>query len=203
VPRPRSLTSDRIADAALAVVDRAGLHGLSMRAVAAELGTGTMSLYRYVEGRQHLEDLIVEHTLGAIDVTVPAGIAWADRVRLLCERARTTVGARPDLVALVLMRRHAVPASRRWGEAVLAALADGGLAGEERAIALRTLMAYVLGAVQVEHFGPLAGPGTLALADDPATYPLLAEAATSARPVPPAEEFARGLDTLLRGLTRP
>jgi AcrR family transcriptional regulator len=172
-----------------------------MRSVAAELGTGTMSLYRYVEGRQHLEDLIVERTLGAVDVSVPEGMAWADRLRLLCERARTTVAARPDLVALVLMRRHAVPASRRWGEAVLAALADGGLAGEERAIALRTLMAYVLGAVQVEHFGALAGPGTLALADDPATYPLLAEAATSARHVPPADEFARGLDTLLRGLT--
>jgi hypothetical protein len=48
MPRPRSLSHDRIAAAALAVIDRRGLAALSMRTVAAELGMGTMSLYRYV-----------------------------------------------------------------------------------------------------------------------------------------------------------
>lgn len=46
----------------------------------------------------------------------------------------------------------ALPAgSLRWGEAVLAALADGGFLGKELAIAFRTLMKYVVSAVQVEH----------------------------------------------------
>src|SRR5438477_8989130 len=51
MPRPRSVTPERIARAALAVIDRDGLEGLSMRAVGQELGMGTMSLYRYVPDR--------------------------------------------------------------------------------------------------------------------------------------------------------
>jgi Tetracyclin repressor-like, C-terminal domain len=89
----------------------------------------------------------------------------------------------------------------RWGEAMLAALAEGGFAGEERAIAFRALLSYVLGAVQVEHYGPLSGPGTAAIARLPtANYPFLADTAGHARHVPPDVEFHRGLEALLRGL---
>jgi hypothetical protein len=38
--------------AALTVIDRDGLDALSMRAVAAELDVGTMSLYRYIIDRR-------------------------------------------------------------------------------------------------------------------------------------------------------
>jgi hypothetical protein len=41
---------------------------------------------------------------------------------------------------------------------MLGALAEGGLAGQERAIAFRAPLSYVLGAVQVEHYATLSGP---------------------------------------------
>ncbi|MEU9114492.1 TetR/AcrR family transcriptional regulator C-terminal domain-containing protein [Streptomyces sp. NPDC048483] len=58
-PKP-GLTLDRIVTAAVAVADAEGLGALSMRRVAAELGGGTMSLYRYVPGKAELLDLMLD-----------------------------------------------------------------------------------------------------------------------------------------------
>ncbi|MFD0664655.1 TetR/AcrR family transcriptional regulator [Thermocatellispora tengchongensis] len=81
MPRPRSLTETEIAAAALAVIDRDGLDALSMRAVAKQLGTGTMSLYRYVEDRAQLETLVVDLVLGSVDYTLPPRAPGAGRCR--------------------------------------------------------------------------------------------------------------------------
>jgi AcrR family transcriptional regulator len=45
---------------AIAVADAEGLDAVSMRRVAAELGVGTMSLYRYVPGEYELLDLMLD-----------------------------------------------------------------------------------------------------------------------------------------------
>ena len=201
MPRPRSLTTAGIAAAALAVLERDGLAALSMRAVAAEMGVGTMSLYRYVRGREELEDLVVDLVLAGVDTEVPPGDPWPARVATLAERARAAVGAHPGVVPLLLTRRHASAGTLRWGEAVVAALADGGFTGEARVIAFRTVMSYVLGAVQVEHLGPLSGPGTAAIAALPAErYPVLADTAAHGRGIAADDEFRRGLAVVLRGL---
>jgi AcrR family transcriptional regulator len=151
VPRPRSLTDAGIAAAALAVIERDGIAGLSMRAVATEMGVGTMSLYRYVDGRDQLEGLVIGLVLDAVDTRVPAGAPWEEQVTTLVGRVWEVVRAHPAVVSLLLTRRHGSEGTLRWGEAMLAALAEGGFAGEERAIAFRALLSYVLGAVQVEH----------------------------------------------------
>ncbi len=204
MPRPRSLTTAAIGAAGLVVVERHGLEGLSMRSVARELGVGTMSLYRYVSGRDELEGLVVEQVLGEVGDEVPPGTPWAERIAVLCERVRDAVGAHPGVVPLLLVGRHRLAATLRWGEAMLAALAEGGITGPDRVIAFRTLLAFVLGAAQVEHLGPLSGAGTAALARLPTDrFPHLAATAADARGVPPAEEFRRGLHAVLAGLGIP
>jgi AcrR family transcriptional regulator len=201
MPRPRTLTSSQIAAAALAVLDRDGPAALAMRPVAAELGVSVMGLYRYVDSRGELEGLIVQEVMGTIDLTLPPRIRWRRRVEILAERARDAVAAHPAIVPLLLTRRETTPASLRWGEAVLAALDAGGFRGARRAIAFRTVLAYTLGAVQVEHLGPLSGAGTERIAELPTdTFPLLADTAASARGVTAEEEFRAGLEIVLRGL---
>jgi AcrR family transcriptional regulator len=200
MPRPRSLTTDQIATAALAVVDRDGLDALSMRTVAQELGMGTMSLYRYVTDRGQVEELVVDLVLAAADPSVPRGGA-GKRLSVLVDRVRVAVSEHPAVVPLLLIHRHRSPGARRWGEAVLTVLTDAGLTGRHRVIAFRAVLGYVFGALQVEHFGPLAGPGTAALAALSAEeFPILSETALQARSIPPEEEFRRGFDILLRGL---
>jgi AcrR family transcriptional regulator len=201
MPRPRSLTHARIAAAALAIIDREGLAALSMRAVAAELGTGTMSLYRYVEDREQLERLVVDLVLSYVDPELPIHASWTERVMILVERVRDAVGAHPSVVPLLLTHRHASESSLRFAEALLGVLTDAGFTGEQRVIAFRGLLSYVIGALQYQHLGPLSGAGTAALAELPQDkYPLLAETARDARRIAPEEELRRGLTVVLRGL---
>ncbi len=202
MPRPRSLTPTQLATAALAVIDRDGLVGLTMRAGAKQLGTSTMALYRYVHDRRELEALVVELVLGAVDTTPPPGGAdWRERVRTMVGRVRSAAGAHPEIVPLTLTHRHSSPSLMRWSETVLAVLADGGLGGRQRAIALRCLLGYVIGAIQLEHLGPLTGAGTAAMAALPqAQFPHLSDTARHARSIDADEEFDGGLDVLLRGL---
>lgn len=200
MPRPKSLTQDQIAAAALTVVDRDGLAALSMRAVAAELGMGTMSLYRYVADREQLEDLVVDRVLAGVDLTPPRG-PWPRRLAALAERVRAALADHPAVVPLTLTRRHASPGTLRFGERVLEILTEAGFTGRGRVIALRSVNAYIVGAIQQEHLGALSGPATAALAALPAEeYPHLTENASTARAVSPEEEFGHGLDLLMRGL---
>lgn len=200
MPRPRSLTQAAVAAAALAVVDRDGLAALSMRAVATELGTGTMSLYRYVDDRGQLERLVVDLVLSAVDLT-PGGGTWQKQVTRLVERARDAIAGHPAVVPLLLTHRHAAPAILHWAEVVLGVLAGAGFAGRRRVVAFRGLLAYVIGALQAEHLGPLSGDGTRVMAELPVNdFPLLADTARHARGVPPEEEFRQGLEIMLRGL---
>lgn len=199
MPRPRSLTTDRLATATLVVIDRDGLDALTMRAVAKELGMATMSLYRYVTDKDELEVLVVDHVLSGVDLAVPPG-DWRERVIELLSRVRKAVVAHPATVPLLLRHRHSVSASLVQIEAMLAILADAGFAGERRVIAQRTIVAYLFGMLQNEHYGPLAGAGTVAMATQE-RFPLLAETAAVAREVTGDEEFHKGLSVVLRGLT--
>jgi AcrR family transcriptional regulator len=201
MPRPRSLTPSSIAAAALDVIDRNGLPMLSMRAVAGELGVSAMSLYRYVQSRDELEGLVVGAVLREIDSELPPGVDWRASVVTLVERARDAMRSHPSLVPLLLTRRQSSEASVRWGEAMMRALTKGGFEGDERVIAFRTLLSYLIGAIQVDHFGPLSGEGTAALARLPGSeYPFLSETARRARAITAGQEFRNGLDVVVRGL---
>lgn len=202
MPRPRSLTPGRISAAALTVIDRDGLAGLSMRTVAKELGLSTMALYRYVHDRDELERLVVEIVLGAVDIEPPsADVPWRERVEVMVRRLRDTVGAHPSVVPLTLTHRHRSPGVLRWSETVLAILTEAGFEGGQRVIALRCLLGYVIGAIQLEHLGPLSGEGTVAVAAlPPDAFPYMAETARDARNVSADQEFLGGLAVLLRGL---
>lgn len=204
MPRPRSLTLEDIGAAGLRIVDRDGAGALTIRAVAAELGLAPMSLYRYVSSRDEIEGLVVDEVVRHIDATVSARASWSTRVTTIALRIRAAVADHPEVVSLLLRRRHLTLASLDCGEAVLAALADAGLSGKRRTIAFRAFLAYVLGAVQAERLGSLQGEGTAAIAAlDLTRYPNLVDAATHARSIDAEAEFVGGLELLLRGLEAP
>jgi len=205
MPKPRSLTPISLAKAALAVIEREGADGLSMRAVANELGMGTMSLYRYVQSREQLEALVVDLVLdpaqGGPDLDVGRRGSWIEQAIELAARAHAVAAAHPAVTSLLLAHRHASIHSLRWGEALLGVLAAAGFAGERRAVAFRAIVAYVFGAVQLQRLGPLGGKGTATIAAlSPDDFPLLAETARSARKIAPDAEFLSGLRLVLRGV---
>ncbi|GGT91614.1 TetR/AcrR family transcriptional regulator [Streptomyces lateritius] len=202
MPRPRSLTQDQLAAAALAVIDRDGLAGLSMRAVAKELGMSTMGLYRYVADRDELEGLVVERVLSTVDPSPPATDApWRDRIEIMVRRLRDSVSAHPAAVPLTMTHRHRLPGLLRWSESMLGLLAEAGVEGEQRVVALRGLISYVVGAIQLEHLGSLSGAGTVTISELPRDrFPYMAEAGRQARGIDADREFFGGLAVYLRGL---
>ena len=66
--RKEPISRDAIVAAAVQLLDREGLAALSMRRLAEELGTGAASLYRYVDTREDLIDLMIDST-GAVIAT--------------------------------------------------------------------------------------------------------------------------------------
>ena len=85
-PKP-GLTLDRIVAAGIEVARTEGVGALSMTRVAAELGFGTMSLYRYVASKDELLTLMVDSAVGTPPPAPPdedwrAGLTrWAVGVR--------------------------------------------------------------------------------------------------------------------------
>ena len=105
------------------------------------------------------------------------------------------------IMPLTLTHRHDSTGSLCWGETVAGILRDAGITGPRAAVALRAVIAYIIGAIQLEHLGPLEGEGTAAIAALPADrFPNMAETARHARHIGPDEEFRGGLAAVLRGL---
>lgn len=75
------LSVKKIVDAAIELADRDGLAAVSMSRVAQSLGFATMSLYRYITGK---EDLLVLMQDAICDIPIPpeeAGKPWREEIR--------------------------------------------------------------------------------------------------------------------------
>jgi AcrR family transcriptional regulator len=109
VGRPAQHSRAEIAAVAIAIADREGLDAVSMRRVAAELGTGAASLYRYLEHRDDLLDLMTdaagaEYAFGALSGD------WLADLIALGEQGRSIMRRHPWIPALVLTRPVLGPA---------------------------------------------------------------------------------------------
>lgn len=114
---------DEIAQAGIDVAQAGGLEAVSMRNVAAELGTGPASLYRYVRGRDDLLDLMVDATAGRYRLPEPTGVVVSDLLRV-AEETYAIMLRHPWLPELVIVRPTLGPNSAAVLEHVLEILAD-------------------------------------------------------------------------------
>ncbi len=98
VGRPAQWSRAEITGIALRVADADGLEAVSMRRVAAELGTGAASLYRYVETREDLLDLMTDAMGAEYELAPPTGdwladlIACGEQARAIFRRHRWLAG---------------------------------------------------------------------------------------------------------------
>jgi AcrR family transcriptional regulator len=137
VGRPAQRSRAQITGTAIEIADREGLAAVSMRRVAAELGTGAASLYRYVETREELLDLMTDATGGEYRLPEPSGDWLADLIAV-GEQSRAILRRHPWLPGLVLSRPVIGPNGVAVLEHVLAALAahPAGIAAKMEAFAM-------------------------------------------------------------------
>jgi AcrR family transcriptional regulator len=96
--RPAQRSRAGITAVALGIADREGLDAVSMRRVAAELGTGAASLYRYVRTREELLDLMTDAAGAEYELSAPSGdwladlVAFGEQTRAILRRHRWLAG---------------------------------------------------------------------------------------------------------------
>ncbi|MEU9497154.1 TetR/AcrR family transcriptional regulator [Streptomyces sp. NPDC048196] len=112
-----------ITAAAVELADREGLEAVSMRRVAAVLGTGAASLYRYVATRDELLDLMTDSTASEYHLAAPSG-DWQADLLTLARQARQIMHRHPWLPAMVMGRPTLGPHGIDLLEHVLDVLAD-------------------------------------------------------------------------------
>ncbi|HLR96201.1 MAG TPA: TetR/AcrR family transcriptional regulator C-terminal domain-containing protein, partial [Jiangellaceae bacterium] len=149
-------TLAEIQTAALRIVDVDGLTGLSMRSLAAALGTGPMTLYNYLHNRDELEALVAEAVIAEVEVP-SASDDWVDDVRAIATAIWQAVRNHPNAIPLVLTRRTKSTSSYAVAEHLIETLSRGGLADTALLTAFRAVLSLVMGSAQVELAGPLAG----------------------------------------------
>ncbi|MFC4534754.1 TetR/AcrR family transcriptional regulator C-terminal domain-containing protein [Sphaerisporangium dianthi] len=194
------LSHERIIEAALHIADGQGLRRLTMRRLGDALQVEAMAIYHHLpRGKEALMDALAEHVTA---VTVePSDGGWQEIARAWAHAGRSALLEHPGVLALALTKPPqggALMAIREQAEQ----LAASGLGDAARAAqAVRTLRAYVMGsvAVEIQRSGWAAPTG--GDEDEQALLPALASGGAEP-PEEAAAAFERGLEALLRGLSR-
>ena len=108
----RSARVAEVVAAARAVIGRAGLDGLTMQSVAAELRIKAPSLYKHVGGKRDIEIELIVDTLAETGEALHRAVAEAPpgrRVAALLEAYRRVALAAPDLYRLATQGRLPAP----------------------------------------------------------------------------------------------
>jgi AcrR family transcriptional regulator len=144
--RAAALSREEIVRAAMNVADAEGPDAISMRRIARELRSGTMSLYWHIRSKEELLDLMIDFILGEAEPPEPSG-DWRADLRAIACTTRDTLHRHRWAVNFMGGRPPTGPRSLRTLERALSVLDGLGL---DPATAMNTLTAvntYVLGAV--------------------------------------------------------
>jgi AcrR family transcriptional regulator len=135
--------------AAVDVVDRDGLHALTMRRLGAELGVEAMSLYRHVANKDEILDGIVEYVIGQIE-TLSHGADWRQAMRQRAISARVVFTRHSWAIGLLEARGSTGPHALRYVDEVLESLRSAGFSIQDAVHAFWLLDSFVYGHVVQE-----------------------------------------------------
>ena len=203
-PTRTPLTRQRIAVAALELVDAEGLDALSMRKLGASLGVEAMSLYNHVKNKDDLLDALSEllHQQILASYTPPAGGPWRDRATAMACAYWQLAQAHPNAFAIVGTRPVASPSGIAVLGECVRLFSDAGFDERRASLMFHTAAAWLVGAINQE-FTLMRelrqGKGFVAadVPDELAFLPAFKEACLA---TDPADRFRTGLTVILDGV---
>ncbi len=208
------LTRDAIVEAALKVLDRDGMDALSMRRVAAALGTGPASLYWHVRNKEELLQLLFERLTAELPLPPPAPQRWREQLGDLGRALREQAHQHRDFARLSLGRVPSGPAFARTAEWLFDLLTPLGLPDQVIGLIGDTASLFVAAFAFEESLGVPSPTGepleAQAIAEMyrgyleslPAKrFPHLVRSARALFEYGNDERFEFGIDLLLRGLS--
>lgn len=136
------LTEASIVEAALSVVRRDGLDGLSMRALSRELGASPMAAYYYVASKQELLDLVATRALADISAPEPGG-PWPVRLRTLIDHIDEVLRHHRGVGEVLLDRMNRT--DDHVMRAIMEILAEAGFGDADVAMGYALVHTYLFG----------------------------------------------------------
>jgi AcrR family transcriptional regulator len=213
IARAAKVTRGAMLAAALDIIDRDGIEGLTMRRLARALDRDPMILYRHAPNKAALLDGVAEIVLAQLRVD-SADPDWAAQLRAVARRFRALALAHPHVVPLIVTRPLATPLALRPPgtlrplEDILALLTSARFSRPDALHIYRALFGFLHGHVLNELQELVDNPDEtddllrLGLHRLPITeFPLLRSLAPILASYDGAAELERGLDILLAGLT--
>ncbi|GAB2719663.1 TetR/AcrR family transcriptional regulator C-terminal domain-containing protein [Nocardia thraciensis] len=206
------MTRAAVLNAALEIVDREGVEGLSMRRLAEAVGRDPMVIYRHVPNKAAVIDGVAEVVFTELSVDAAAS-DWVAEVRRVAREFRRIALAHPRAVPLLVTRPLATPlgqrppATVRLLEDMLALLTRVGYAEVDALHIYRALFGFLYGHVlnelqelveRPEETDDLLRLGLYRLPIG--EFPLVRGLASVLASYEGAAELERGLDILLAGL---
>ncbi|MEU9077192.1 TetR/AcrR family transcriptional regulator C-terminal domain-containing protein [Kitasatospora sp. NPDC004745] len=143
------LTREALTRAALRVLERDGLAGLSMRKVASEVGVKAASLYWHVRNKQELLDLLTDALMASAEPPPREG-SWREQFHEYCRRYRRLLLDNRDAAKVVSGRLAPGPHLLALMEDQLDRLRTAGFSDADAAMATYLLGAFVQGFVLQE-----------------------------------------------------
>ena len=220
-PRPRQ-TIESIGAAAVAIADAQGLAAVSMKAVAESLGMTTMSLYRYLDAKEDLYEVMADQAYGppprepdGSDDGSDDGGRWRDRLGGWAQALAGVLLAHPWIVDVPMSTPPTTPNVLGWTDRGVAALSGTGLEAHQRLSGLLLVDGFVRQHTRLSlqlGLAPVPGserPGSgaeyalrVARLADPARLPHLAAASPALDDDGDfyGEELAFGLNVLFDGI---
>ncbi|MFC4334194.1 TetR/AcrR family transcriptional regulator [Salininema proteolyticum] len=206
----RTVSREKVLEAAVALADEAGSGVPSMRKLAARLGIEAMSLYHHFRSKDLILDGMVDSVFGEVELPRP-GVDWRTGMRARAGSMRDALNRHPWAVGLMDSRKNPGRATLRHHEAVIGGLREGGFSIAGAARAALIMDGYVYGFVLQEAALP-SGPGELedvgesildglSAEEYPHLREMVADRAFASGP-DFAAEFAVGFDLVLEGLER-
>ncbi len=198
-PRGPALSAQRIAEAAMALIDAEGLEAFSFRTLAAGLGCQAMSIYHYFPSKAHLYETLVEAMLTeAMDF--PSAGPWSDRLHAAAAAYRRMALGHPGMFYYFSSFRLNNKAGLMYLERILAILEDAGLNPRDRAKHFHILGHYLVGACLDE---VVKGPGStrpMPFAEAREAYPGLMTVAPYFASDRQKDTFEAGITLLIAGI---
>ncbi len=205
-PKP-ARTIHEIAEAAVRVADAVGLDGLSMSAVAKEVGVTQMALYRYVDAKSDLYTAMLDVAYGPPPAE-PATGEWREQLDAWARGNVAILRRHPWIVQIRVEAPPLGPWVLGWMERGLRAFDATPLGWQQRLSSLLLVEVYVRGQSLVEVVEQPAGSDAdqlygrrLMQLIDAERYPTVHAAASSgALTDGEGSEFDFGLETVLDGI---
>jgi len=143
--RKAPITVEQVVDTALGIVAAEGFEALTMRRLAAELGTGPASLYTHVVNKADLDELLTGRLCAELVLPEPDPESWREQIRGVCVQLRDQYLRYPGISRAALAMAPTDPEILRVTEGMFAILLAGGVAPQTAAWTIDALSLYVAG----------------------------------------------------------